>query len=122
MEHTYGPMVKAVALILQAYKATIFVCADIEKASGGQIEHLPEAFVILFNEEFFTDGDRVDGYLERVFDVLSIPKQPVLRKACAIAVLNYLTNQAKIIETIKTILTLKAEYEASPDKFLEEHK
>lgn len=120
MTHKYGPMIKAVVLILQSYKACLYVCADIEK--NGDLPDLTKTFMILYNEEFFSEEDRVDCFLERLFDILDIPKQPVLRKCCVNHILEYIANKEPILPTIQKVLEEKNSYAADPEKYLKEHK
>ena len=120
MTHKYGPMIKAVVLILQSYKACLYVCADIEK--DGNLPELTKVFMVLYNEEFYSEGDRIDCFLERLFDILEIPKQPVLRKCCVEYILDYIANKEPILPTIQRVLETKQSYVTDPEKFLEEHK
>lgn len=122
MEHKYGPMIKATVLILQAYKAMIYVSKDIEVSAEGRVTDLMKAYVVMFNEEFYGKDDKVDSYLERLFDVLSVPKATSLRKLCGESVLDYLVDKENVLDTIQRILILKNSYEQNPENFERENK
>ncbi len=122
MINKYGPMIQSVVLILQAYKASLYVCEDIEVGCEGRIQDLTRGFMTLYNEEFYSEGDRVDSYLERLFDILKIAKQPVLRKRCTDCLLNYFASKQNVLVSIKAILDEKQKYEESPDTYLRDNK
>ena len=91
-------------------------------ATEGRVTDLMKAYMIMFNEEFYGEGDRVDSYLERLFDVLSVPKAACLRKLCGECILNYLTDKEDVLETIQRVLILKNSYEQNPENFERENK
>lgn len=118
MTHKVGPYLASLVLLFQSYKSTAAIPAELESIFG---QGLLETYLKNYNEDFYYEGDVVDSFLERIFDIMSIPRDVVLRVLCGEKTLLYLTGALSVFDTIKGILLLKKEYLDNPKKFIEKY-
>lgn len=113
----YGPGVRAVFILLEAYKGLIHAGhrAGLSKKKNDDI-------INEFNHWFYAQGDVVDSYLERIFDVLLMPRCPLLRRISGEVALKFLTNEADGITVITTILMFKEEHRQDEAAFHKKYK
>lgn len=119
MKNKSGPALKATIILLEFYKSLIINSHKLQLDNNGK--DFTVQMLKLFDADFYSVGDVIDSYLERVFDVMGLPKNGLLRLRAGEFVLQFLINEAEVIHTIKAILVLGQEYKQDELAFYQKY-
>ena len=119
MKNKSGPALKATIILLEFYKSLIINSHKLQLDNNGK--NFTVQMLKLFDADFYSAGDVIDSYLERVFDVMGLPKNGLLRLRAGEFVLQFLINEAEVIHTIKAILVLGQEYKQDELAFYQKY-
>jgi len=103
-------------MLLEAYRALINA-----GSRAGLSKKASDKVITEFNLWFYVEGDTVDAYLERIFDVMMLPKGLLLRHLAGEVVLKFLTGEADGLTTITAIMLLKEEHNKDEEGFYKKH-
>lgn len=111
MKKLIGIHLASVILLFQSYKSLTLIQGTLSRK---QFEDL----LVEYNRQFYKDGDLIDSYLMRIFEVLGFPGNDVLAHIAGEQVIKYLTDDIDEVKLVKVLLYLKELCQQHPEYFV----